>query len=62
VLPINKKEAECVITNIKGKISAEHVTKQCARFIRGLLMHIYDTSFKSGIFLGKFEIAKVKPV
>jgi hypothetical protein len=60
VLPITKNEAECVITNLRGKISAEHVVKQHARFIRGLLTHIYDISFKSGIFLGKFEIAKVK--
>jgi hypothetical protein len=58
VLPINKNKAECVITNLKGKITAE----QCARFIRGLLMHIYDITFKSGTFLGKFEIAKVKPL
>jgi hypothetical protein len=36
VLLINKKETECVITNIKGKFSAEHVAKQCARFIKGL--------------------------
>jgi len=62
VLPINKKETECVITNRKGKFSAEYVAKQCARFIRHLLMHMYDISFKSGIFLGKFEIAKVKPL
>jgi len=46
VLPVTKNEAECVITNIKGKISAEHVVKQCVRLIRGLLMHIYDISGK----------------
>ena len=61
VLPITKNKSECVITNLKGKISAEYVVKVCAKFISGILMHIYNISFKSGILLGKFKIAIVKP-
>jgi hypothetical protein len=57
---VTKNEAECVTSNLKGKISAEYVVKQCERHIRGLLMHIYDFSFKSDIFWGKFKIARVK--
>jgi hypothetical protein len=47
-MPITENEVECVIRNLKGKFSAEYdeipeyVVKECVRFIRGPLMHIYN--------------------
>jgi hypothetical protein len=38
----------------------EYVVIQCKRFIKGLSMHIYNISFKSGIFLEKFKTVRVK--
>jgi hypothetical protein len=32
-VPITKNEVKCVVTNLKGKISAEYVVKQCVKFI-----------------------------
>ena len=48
--------------NLQGKFSAgydeipEYVVIQCMRLTRGPSAHIYNISFKSGIFLEKFKI------
>jgi hypothetical protein len=41
---------------------AQRACFKCVRFIRGPLMHIYNTSLKSGKFPEKFKIAKLKPL
>jgi len=54
--------------NLEGNFSAgydkipEYVVTQCARLTRGPSAHIYNISFKSGIFLGEFKIVRVKPL
>jgi hypothetical protein len=68
VVPITDNEAEYVTKNLQGKFSAgydkipEYVVIQCTRLIRGPSMHIYNISIKSGIFLEKFKIVRVKPL
>jgi len=66
VSPITDNEVECVTKNLQGKFSAgydkipEYVVTQCMRLIRGPSALIYNISFKSGIFLEKFKMARVK--
>ena len=65
MVPITDNEVECVTKNPKGKFSAgydkipHYVVTQYTRFIKGPSTHIYNISFKSGIFLEKFKIARV---
>lgn len=66
VVPITDNKVECVTKNLQGKFSAEYdkiseyVVIQCTRLIRGISTHIYNISFKSGTFLEKFKIVRVK--
>jgi hypothetical protein len=68
LVPINENEVESVIKYLKEKLSvgydemSEYVVKQCASFIRGPLMHVYNMSIKCGIFPDRFKIARVKPL
>jgi hypothetical protein len=68
VVPITNNEVEYVTKNLQGKFSAgydkipEYVVIQCTRLIRGPSMRIYNISIKSGIFLEKFKIVRVKPL
>jgi hypothetical protein len=49
VLPITENEVELVIKKFKGKFSAgydeilQYVVKQCEKFVKGPLAHIYNT-------------------
>jgi len=68
VVPITDNGVECVTKNLQGKFSAgfnripEYVVIQCTSLIRGPSTHIYNISFRSGIFLEKFKILRVKPL
>ena len=63
-----ENEVECVITKFKGKFSAgygeipEYVVKQCAKFVKVSLAHIYNISINSGTFPEKFKVARLKPL
>jgi hypothetical protein len=68
VVPITDNEVERVIKNLQGKFSAgydkipQYVVIQCMRLIRGPSTHIYNISFKPGIFPEKFKIVRVNPL
>jgi hypothetical protein len=61
VLPITENEVEYVIKNFKAKFSAgydeilEYVVKQCKKFVKGPLAHIYNISIISSRFPEKFR-------
>ena len=63
-----ENEVECLIKKFKGKFSAgcdeipEYVVKQCEKFVKGPLAHIYNISINSGTFPEKFTVARVKPL
>jgi hypothetical protein len=68
VLPVTENEVKCVTKKFKGKFSAgydetpEYVVKQCAKFLKGPLAHIYNISINSSKFPEKFKVAGVKPL
>jgi hypothetical protein len=66
VLLIAENEVECVTKIFKGIFPAgydeiqEYVVKQCAKFVKGPLAHIYNISINSATFPEKFKVARVK--
>jgi len=40
----------------------EYVVKQCAKFVKGPLAHIYNILTNSGTFSEKSKVARVKPL
>jgi potassium voltage-gated channel Eag-related subfamily H protein 8 len=68
VLSIIENEVECITKKFKGKFLAgydeipEYVVKQCAKFVKGPLAHIYNISINSRGFSEKFKVARVKPL
>jgi len=40
----------------------EYIVKQCAKFVKGPLAHIYNISINSGAFPKKFKVVRVKPL
>ena len=68
MLPVTENEVECVIKKFKGKFTAgydeiqEYVIKQCAKFVKEPLAHIYNILINSGTFPEKFKVARVKPL
>jgi hypothetical protein len=66
--PVTEDEIEWLTKSLKGKPSAgyheipKYVVKQCIKYIKKPLVHIYNASLWSGTFPDRLKIAKVIPL
>jgi hypothetical protein len=66
--PVTEDEIERLTKGLKGKLSAgydeipEYLVKQCIKYIKKTLVHIYSASLSSGTFPDRLKIAKVIPM
>jgi hypothetical protein len=68
IYPVTEEEVISLAKSLKGKPTSgdddipENLAKQCIHLIKGPLIHIYNLSLTSGIFLVLWKTAKVKPL
>ena len=62
-----KMKQNVLLKKITGKFSAgydeipKYVVKECAKFVKGPLAHIYNILINSDTFAEKFKVARVSP-
>ena len=68
VLLTTEHEIVNLAKSLKGKQAAgyddipEHIVKQCIQAIKKTLTHIFNTSFREGVFPKQWKLAKIKPL
>jgi hypothetical protein len=63
--PITEMEREKVVKFTRKtlcRLIPEYLAKRCLYYIKKPLVHIFNASLKSGVFLEKMKIAKLRPL